>query len=232
MQRIVDVSVSTIGLLIIGPLLLLFAALIWAQDGSSPFYLALRAGLKGEPFRMVKLRSMVVQADRIGGDSTASNDGRITPIGAVVRRFKLDELTQLWNVWKGDMSLVGPRPNTLREVATYSESEKRLLSIKPGITDFASIVFSDEGDILSRFEDPDLAYQNLIRPFKSRLGLLYIDKQSVSLSIRLSALTLLAVVNRPAALRRVSAIVESLGAPSELVAVALRDHDLAQGIPQ
>ena len=121
---------------------------------------------------MVKLRSMIINADKNKVDSTASDDMRITRVGMMIRAYKLDELTQLINVLKGDMSLVGPRPNVQRDVDLYSETEKRLLSVKPGITDFSSIIFSDEGDILSGLDDPDIAYNQLIRPWKSRLGIL------------------------------------------------------------
>ena len=132
--------------------------LIWWQDKHSPFYIAPRTGRNERPFRMVKLRSMVINADKSGVDSTAANDRRITGVGQFVRRYKLDELTQLWNVLKGDMSLVGPRPNVERETRMYTPVEKRLLSVRPGITDYASIVFADEGDILKEYADPDIAY--------------------------------------------------------------------------
>ena len=119
---------------------------------------------------------MIVKADQTGVDSTAGDDKRITPIGRLVRKLKLDELSQLWNVLKGDMSLVGPRPNVPREVALYTSDENKLLEIRPGITDLSSIIFADEGDILHGAEDPDLRYHQIIRPWKSRLGLLYVKK--------------------------------------------------------
>jgi lipopolysaccharide/colanic/teichoic acid biosynthesis glycosyltransferase len=114
---------------------------------------------------------MIKNADQSGVDSTGAADRRITPVGHFIRRYKLDEITQLWNVLKGDMSLVGPRPNVQRETDMYTGIERRLLSVKPGITDFSSIVFSDEGDILKDHADPDIAYNQLIRPGKSALGL-------------------------------------------------------------
>jgi lipopolysaccharide/colanic/teichoic acid biosynthesis glycosyltransferase len=228
-QRFIDVVFSMTGLLLAGPLIGFFAALIWMQDWTSPFYLAPRAGKSGRSFNMVKLRSMIPNADRLGGDSTPLDDQRITRVGSAVRRMKLDELTQLWNVFAGDMSLVGPRPNTLREVSTYSDREKLLLTVKPGITDFSSIVFSDEGQILSGHDDPDAAYQELIRPFKSRMGIFYVQHQSVALAAKLLFLTLLAAVDRPVALRKVSATLASMGAPADLVAISLRDRQLAKG---
>ena len=111
---------------------------------------------------------MIINADSSGVDSTSATDSRITSIGHVIRRFKLDELTQLWNVFLGDMSLVGPRPNVRKETDLYTIPEKLLLTVRPGITDISSIIFSDEGDILANKKDPDLAYNQLIRPWKSR----------------------------------------------------------------
>ena len=140
-------------------------------------------------FRMVKLRSMVVGAAKTGVDSTGNDDVRITAVGRLIRKYKIDEVMQLWNVLLGDMSLVGPRPNVKAETDLYTKEERVLLSVKPGITDFSSIVFSDEGNILEGQEDPDLAYNQLIRPGKSRLGLFYISKASIALDIRLIWLT-------------------------------------------
>ena len=170
MKRLMDILASFFGLLLTSPILLTFMFLVWRQDGHSPFYIAPRMGKDEKPFRMVKLRSMVKNADRSGVDSTAADDMRITRVGHLIRKFKLDELTQLLNVLKGDMSLVGPRPNVQRETDLYTDSENKLLSVRPGITDFSSIVFSDEGDILEGQEDPDIAYNQLIRPGKSRLA--------------------------------------------------------------
>ena len=128
---------------------------------------------------MIKLRSMIVNAEKSKVDSTSSNDPRITKIGKIIRKLKLDELSQLFNVFIGEMSLVGPRPNVKRETDLYTEVEKNLLRVKPGITDFASIIFSDESEILKNVDDPNISYNQLIRPWKSRLGLFYIKKQSI-----------------------------------------------------
>ncbi len=222
MKRIIDATLSLIGLLLLSPLLLPVLFLIWAQDRHSPFYIAPRVGRGETPFRMVKLRSMRIGADKTGVDSTAANDRRITPIGAFVRRYKLDELMQLWNVLKGDMSLVGPRPNVERETRMYTVEERKLLAVRPGVTDFASIVFSDEGEILEGHADPDLAYNQLIRPWKSRLGLFYVERQGVLLDLSLVGLTAVAIVSRETALRGVARLLASLGAPRELAEVAKR----------
>jgi len=226
MKRILDVLASGGGLLFFSPILWLFMGLIWLQDRHAPFYIATRVGIGEKPFRMVKLRSMIVGADKTGVDSTAAEDARITRVGRIIRRYKLDELSQLWNVLKGEMSLVGPRPNVPREVALYTAEEKRLLHVKPGITDFSSIVFSDEGAVLAGSADPDLKYHQIIRPWKSRLGLLYVEKRSFSLDLRLIWLTLVAIFSRDKALKGLQPILRSLGADEQLLAVARRQEPL------
>ena len=144
-----------------------------------------------------------------------------------IRRYKLDELTQLWNVLIGDMSLVGPRPNVKREVDMYTSEEKKLLILKPGITDFASIVFSDEGDILSEYNDPDLAYNQLIRPGKSLLGLFYINSRKLWVDFLLLFITVLAVVSRVHALRLNTRLIKYLGAPTGIALLASRSEPLS-----
>lgn len=226
MKRILDFLVSFFGLLALSPFLSLACLLIWLQDFSSPFYVAPRVGKNEKIFHMVKLRSMVVNADKTGVDSTSADDKRITPIGHFVRRYKLDEFTQLWNVLQGDMSLVGPRPNVQREIETYTSVEKKLLSFKPGITDLSSIVFSDEGEILKGHTNPDLAYEQLIRPWKSRLGLVYVENQNLFLDIRLIILTVIAIISRPLALQGVHQILLELNTDPQLCEVALRKREL------
>ncbi len=231
MKRLLDIVGAFLGLVIASPVLLPVMFLIWWQDKHSPFYVAPRVGRGERPFRMVKLRSMVINADKSGVDSTASNDRRITPLGQFVRRYKLDELTQLWNVLKGDMSLVGPRPNVERETRMYTPMEKRLLSVRPGITDYASIVFADEGDILKGCADPDLAYNQLIRPYKGQLGLFYIEHTDVRLDLKLVLLTALAMASRESALAAIVRDLEKRGAPRTLVAIAARRAPLTPAPP-
>jgi lipopolysaccharide/colanic/teichoic acid biosynthesis glycosyltransferase len=152
--------------------------------------------------------------------------------GAFIRRFKLDEIPQLWNVLKGEMSLVGPRPNVERETVLYTSEEKRLLSVRPGITDLASIVFADEGDILRGSDDPDLKYNQVIRPWKSRLGLLYVDaRRSVALDLRILWLTVMSAMDRPRALEAVRHIADSLGADERLLTVISRAAPLTAAEP-
>lgn len=231
LKRLFDLLASAIGLLLASPVLLPVMFLVWWQDRHSPFYIAPRVGRGDVPFRMVKLRSMVVNADKTGVDSTGANDKRITAVGRFIRRYKLDELTQLWNVLIGDMSLVGPRPNVKRETDLYTPIERKLLSVKPGITDISSIVFSDEGDILKDQPDPDIAYNQLIRPGKSILGLLYIDNRSLLLDIRLCFLTVIAILSRERALLGVQSILEGIGAPADIRELASRKAPLVPRPP-
>ncbi|MFC1525492.1 sugar transferase [Candidatus Latescibacterota bacterium] len=231
LKRLLDIVGALVGLALASPVLLPTMIVIWLQDMHSPLYIAPRIGLKGRLFSMVKLRSMVVRADQSGVDSTAATDPRITRVGRFVRRYKLDELTQLWNVLVGDMSLVGPRPNVKRETDLYTDVERGLLSVRPGITDCASIVFADENEILAGKDDPDLAYNQLIRPWKSQLGLLYIEHRSMVLDVRLMALTVLAVVSRERALDRLQGLLKDIDAPESIMQAAARTTELTPHPP-
>ena len=225
-KRLVDILASFFGLLITSPILLPVMFLVWKEDKKSPFYIAPRSGRNGTIFKMVKLRSMVVDADKSGVDSTSGNDMRITPIGHKIRRYKLDELIQLWNVLIGDMSLVGPRPNVKSETVLYTDVEKGLLLVRPGITDFSSIVFSDEGEILEGKDNPDLAYNQLIRPWKSRLGLAYIKNQSFLLDLQLIFYTIVAIISKPKALIWVAKKLNNLDVDADTVRVSKREVNL------
>lgn len=225
-KRGFDIIASLFGLLIFSPLLTLFTLLIWLQDFKSPFYISNRVGKNEKIFKIIKLRSMVINADKKGIDSTSLNDERITRIGHFIRSYKLDELSQLWNVLKGDMSLVGPRPNVKRETDIYTSTERELLSVKPGITDFASIVFADEGEILSNAKNPDISYNQLIRPGKSQLGLFYISHQSFLLDIVILALTAITLFSRTKSLVLLTYTLKKLGANKDLIAIASRKKPL------
>jgi lipopolysaccharide/colanic/teichoic acid biosynthesis glycosyltransferase len=224
MKRAFDILASFLGLLFLSPVLLIFMAIIWLQDYHSPFYIAPRVRRQGQNFWMIKLRSMVANADKIGGASTSATDRRITWVGGLIRKIKLDEFTQLWNVLKGDMSLVGPRPQVARDVGFYTEEEYHLFDAKPGITDFSSIVFSDEGEILKGSENPDLKYNQVIRPWKSRLGLFYVRHCGFWLDVALIVLTLVAIVSRSRALLGVQRVLKKLNADEKLIAVAGRNE--------
>lgn len=226
MKRAFDLVLSILGLIVLSPVLLPVILLVWLQDWHSPFYIAPRVGKNEELFKMVKLRSMIVNADKNGVDSTSSNDQRITGVGRFIRKYKLDEVTQLWNVMIGDMSLVGPRPNVKRETDLYTAEEKKLLNVKPGITDFSSIVFSDEGEILSNYDDPDIAYNQLIRPWKSRLGLFYVLKRNFFLDVKLIYLTILSILSHEKALKIISSSLGELNADASLIDLSLRNTEL------
>ncbi len=226
MKRTLDFLLSLIGLLLTSPILLPVIFLVWIQDWHSPFYIAPRVGRREKVFKMVKLRSMIINADKSGVDSTSSNDRRITGVGRFIRKYKLDELSQLWNVLIGDMSLVGPRPNVKRETDLYTVEEKKLLTVKPGITDFSSIVFSDEGDILKDYNDPDIAYNQLIRPGKSKLGIFYIEKRNIIIDLQLIYLTVIAIISKEKALVSITKILTNLGADNELIIIASRKNPL------
>jgi len=226
MKRLFDILISLLGLIILSPVLLVFMYLVYHQDKHSPFYVAPRVGKDGLMFKMLKLRSMSVNADKSGVDSTSVDDVRITPVGHKIRRYKLDEFTQLWNVLIGDMSMVGPRPNVVSDTDLYTDIEKELLTVRPGITDFSSIVFSDEGEILEGKEDPDLSYNQLIRPWKSRLGLIYIKNQSLLLDVQLILYTLVAIISKPKALNWVTKKMNNLDVDLDTVEVSKRVVDL------
>jgi lipopolysaccharide/colanic/teichoic acid biosynthesis glycosyltransferase len=231
MKRTFDVILAAMTFVILLPVTVVISAAIWSQDRKSPLYVATRVGRHGVPFRMVKFRSMVVNAERLGGASTAGDDRRITALGAFIRRYKIDELPQLWNIIVGEMSFVGPRPNVPSDVALYSEEERGLLAGRPGITDLSSIVFSDEAEILRGSSDPDLTYNLVIRPWKSRLGLHYLRTRTVLMDIHILYLTAVAIATKPRALAGVQQILKATGADSSLVRVAARTSPLVKALP-
>jgi lipopolysaccharide/colanic/teichoic acid biosynthesis glycosyltransferase len=153
--------------------------MIRREDKGPVFYRGLRVGLHGRDFRIFKFRSMVIDAEKIGASSTSDDDARITKIGKILRKYKIDELPQLLNVLKGDMSFVGPRPEVRKFVDMYTESEKVLLELRPGITDYASLWNSAEGELLAGSLDPDKDYLEKIRPEKIRLQLKYAESHNL-----------------------------------------------------
>lgn len=188
-KRIFDLIISWIGLLALFPLLFYIGTRIKREDRGPVFYRGVRVGLQGKPFRIYKFRTMVVDAEKLGPSSTSEEDPRITQIGKWIRKHKLDELPQLMNVFLGDMSFVGPRPQVKWAVNLYSPEERAILTVRPGITDYASLRFSNEGEILKGAEDPDQAYLELIHPEKTRLALEYVRNQSLLEDVRLILLT-------------------------------------------
>ncbi|MBI4272904.1 sugar transferase [Candidatus Uhrbacteria bacterium] len=186
MKRLFDIMFSLFGLLLIWPILLIVSILIKLTDGGSVFYRGVRVGRNGKPFRMFKFRSMVVNADKIGGPSTAGDDPRFTPIGIFLRKWKLDELPQLIDVFRGTMSFVGPRPEVPFYINLLTDEEKKLiLSVRPGITDYASLWNFNEAEILRGAADPEKAYQEKIWPEKKRLQIKYVQERSFFLDITL-----------------------------------------------
>jgi lipopolysaccharide/colanic/teichoic acid biosynthesis glycosyltransferase len=195
-KRLFDIVFSGLGLVITAPLFLALAYRIGKEDGGPVFYRGVRVGRGGKEFRMLKFRSMVVNADKMGGSSTADDDPRISKTGKFLRKTKLDELPQLINVFKGEMSFVGPRPEVPFYVNMFTPDERRILSVTPGITDWASLWDCDEGAILAGSSDPEKTYMEKIRPEKIRLQLKYVENHSFIRDLQIIFLTVLKLVRR------------------------------------
>jgi lipopolysaccharide/colanic/teichoic acid biosynthesis glycosyltransferase len=193
-KRVFDFVVSLSVLILLSPILAIIA--LWIKIGSPGpvLYRGVRVGRGGKTFRIMKFRTMVVDAEKLGGSSTSERDPRITAAGHALRRFKLDELPQFVNVLVGEMSLVGPRPQVQWAVDLYTDEERELLSVRPGITDYASLVFRNEGEILRDSADPDKDYLEKIAPRKLRLGLEYVRHGTLWTDIKLLAATAGAVL--------------------------------------
>lgn len=178
-KRLFDIILAFIGLIILLPLFAVIAILIKNEDKGPVFFVQERVGYKGKHFNFYKFRSMLQDADKKGPQITVAGDKRITKIGRILRKYKLDELPQLFNVIKGDMSLVGPRPEVPYYVKMYNEAQKKVLNIIPGITDPASIAFYDENELLSKAQDPEKEYIYKIMPQKIKLNLNYASKADI-----------------------------------------------------
>lgn len=194
MKRLFDFISSLFGLLILIPVLGFVSFKIVSEDGRPVFYRGERIGLHGKPFRIFKFRTMVVDAERFDVSSTSDDDQRITSIGKFLRRHKLDELPQLINVLVGDMSLVGPRPEVKKFADMYMDEEKAIMSVRPGITDWASLWNPDEGALLKGSTDPDKDYLEKIRPEKIRLQLKYVRERSFWTDMKIIFLTLKTII--------------------------------------
>jgi lipopolysaccharide/colanic/teichoic acid biosynthesis glycosyltransferase len=228
LKILLDKFISVLVLVIFFPFIVVCLLLVFLKDFSNPIYISTRVGKNFKNFNLLKIRSMINNADKSGVTSTSSNDKRITYIGKFIRKSKMDEILQLINVIKGDMSLVGPRPQIPSEVKFYSDYEKNLLSIKPGITDFSSIIFSDEGEILKDSQDPNTDYNTLIRPWKSKLGIFYINNHNNFIDIKLIILTFLSIFNKKIVLQKVSKLLKKLNANDDLVYLAKRECNLKE----
>jgi lipopolysaccharide/colanic/teichoic acid biosynthesis glycosyltransferase len=194
-KRVFDIIVAAIGLVLLAPTLALIALMVKLRSAGPALYRGTRVGLGGKLFSMLKFRTMVVNAESLGGSATAADDQRLTSIGKFLRRYKLDELPQLLNVLADDMSLVGPRPEVQKYVGLYSPEEQAILSVRPGITDWASIWNSNEAAVLEGSRDPEKAYEELIRPTKITLQLLYVRNHSLLMDLKILLHTGLKLIN-------------------------------------
>ncbi len=193
-KRLFDIFFSGLGLIILSPILLVVAAIIKFYDWGPIFYRGERTGLHGKIFRIFKFRTMIVDAEKTGVSSTSKEDPRVTPIGRFLRKTKFDEITQLINVLKGEMSFVGPRPEVKKFTDLYTDKEKVLLNIKPGMTDYASLWDINEAETLKGSTDPDKDYFEKIRPEKIRLQLKYVKEMSLWTDIKIIFKTLFEMI--------------------------------------
>ncbi len=191
-KRALDVAASSVGLLLLSPLLLLAALLVKLTSQGPVFFRQERVGRRFRRFKIYKFRTMVADAPKLGGQITAGDcDPRITKVGRVLRRTKLDELPQLINVLVGDMSLVGPRPEVPRYVEMFHADYEEILSLRPGITDMASVKYRDEAAILGQHADTEGVYVREILPDKIRLAKRYVAQRSLLLDLKLIFMTVL-----------------------------------------
>lgn len=195
LKRLLDILLAFIVLLVAWPLLFLAAVSVKLSSPGPIFYRGVRSGLYGKPFRILKFRTMVEDAESLGGPTTGTNDRRVTRIGALLRRTKLDELPQFLNVVMGDMSLVGPRPEVLEYTATYKGEEKCIFSMRPGITDYASIEFADLDDRVGN-RDPDKYFREKVMPRKTALRVKYVKEWSLGSDFSILWATFCRVVKR------------------------------------
>lgn len=195
MKRIFDFTLSLIGLLLLSPLFLAVAVWIACDSKGGVFYRQVRVGRGGEDFKLYKFRSMRVGSDRKGLLTVGGRDSRITRSGYFIRKYKIDELPQLINVLVGDMSFVGPRPEVRRYVDLYTPEQMKVLSVRPGITDMASIKYRNENDLLASAADPERYYIDVVMPDKLRINLEYIAGRSLMLDIKLIFRTLFKIVS-------------------------------------
>ena len=193
-KRLMDIAISGCALLVIWPVLVLIAAAIVIDDPGPVFYRQVRVGRNGKTFRIFKFRTMIVDADKKGLAITVGRDSRITRVGAFLRKTKLDELAQLINVFCGEMSFVGPRPEVQKYVDLYTPYQRQVLLVRPGITDYASIAYRNENDLLAGTDDPEKMYIEEIMPAKIELNMKYLREISPLADIRLILSTIAAVV--------------------------------------
>ena len=195
MIRFFDVVFSVLGILFLSPLLVIVYIMIVMESKGGGFYKQERVGLNGIDFKLIKFRSMAIGSDKKGLITIGGNDSRITKIGLFIRKFKIDELPQLFNVLIGNMSLVGPRPEVRKYVDLYTIQQKEVLKVKPGITDYASIEYANENEILGAASDPDRVYIQDIMPSKIELNLRFIHNNSINEYFKIIFLTIKKILN-------------------------------------
>ena len=195
MTRLFDIIFSALGLIILSPLLLIIWLLIVLESRGGGFYTQERIGKDGVPFRLYKFRSMRPDSDKGSLITIGGHDSRITKTGFFIRKYKLDELPQLWNVLKGDMSLVGPRPEVRKYVDLYTPEQRVVLRVRPGITDYASLEYADENEILGKADDPERTYIEQIMPEKIRYNLKYINHPTVGEYFKIIFLTFKKIIS-------------------------------------
>ncbi|RUM60009.1 MAG: sugar transferase [Persephonella sp.] len=193
-KRLIDFIFSLMGLLVLLPLFIIVAFLIKKEDRGSIFFRQERVGQNWKPFKIYKFRTMVENAERMGAKVTKGNDPRITKIGKILRKYKIDELPQLINVLKGDMSLVGPRPEVYKYAKVYKKDYDEILKVKPGITDYASLEFIDEEKLLENAENPEKYYIEKILPIKIKYYKKYLKDISFFTDIKLILRTIMGIV--------------------------------------
>jgi lipopolysaccharide/colanic/teichoic acid biosynthesis glycosyltransferase len=196
MIRFFDLLFSLVGLVLLSPLLIIVYLFIILESRGSGFYTQQRVGLNGIDFKLFKFRSMAVGSDKKGLITIGGNDTRITNIGLFIRKFKIDELPQLFNVLVGDMSIVGPRPEVRKYVDLYTKGQRKVLNVKPGITDYASIEYVNENEILGKADDPHKMYIEEIMPAKIKLNIKYIENKSLKEYFNIIFLTFLKIVSK------------------------------------
>lgn len=192
-KRLFDIVASSIGLILLSPILILIAICIKLDSKGPVFFKQVRVGKNKELFKIYKFRTMVTDAEKLGKQITVGNDTRITKVGTFIRKCKLDELPQLINVLNGDMSLVGPRPEVPKYVELYDDYQEQILLVQPGITDYASIEFRNESEILGESENPESKYINDIMPYKIELNIKYIKNISLYEDLKLITRTIKAI---------------------------------------
>ena len=194
MIRFCDIVLSCLGLLLLSPLFVVVAVWIVIDNPGPVFYRQMRVGKDGKDFGLLKFRSMRIGADKESLITIGEHDSRITRAGYYIRKYKMDELPQLWNVLTGDMSLVGPRPEVRRYVDMYTDEQRQVLTVRPGITDYASIEYIDENRLLAQAEDPDRTYIEEILPAKIALNMRYIKHQTLGEYMKIIFLTLAKII--------------------------------------